>query len=58
MGSIMPWAAMMQTDIIAVANSLWARASFCPTSGSNGALAKWNSIAQHAYTSRGRRYHW
>ncbi len=39
---------MMQADIIAVAHSLWAKASFWPTSGNNGALAKWNSIVQPA----------
>ncbi len=47
-GSMIIWAAMMQADIIAVAHSLWASASFWPTSGSSGALAKWNSIVQPA----------
>jgi hypothetical protein len=47
-GSMIIWAAIMQADIIAVAHSLWADANFWPTSGSSGALAKWNSIVQPA----------
>ncbi len=45
---------MMQADIIAVAHCLFAAASFWPTSGSSGALAKWNSSAHTANTSNGR----
>ena len=37
---MMSWAAMMQDDIIAVAQAGCDSASFWPTSGSNGALAK------------------
>jgi hypothetical protein len=47
-GSMMICAAMMQDDIIAVAHSPCASASFCPTSGNSGAFAKWNSMAQPA----------
>jgi len=39
-GSITSWAEMMQNDIIAVASEGFAAASFCPTRGSKGALAK------------------
>ncbi len=50
----MSWAAMMQDDIMAVAHLGSAWASFWPTSGSSGALAKWNSMAQSANTTSGR----
>ena len=39
-GSMIICAAIMQADIIAVAHSRWAKASFWPTSGKSGALAK------------------
>ena len=53
-GSITNCAAMMHEDISAVPSSLFARASFWPTSGSSGALAKWNNMALKEKTIRGR----
>jgi hypothetical protein len=47
-------AAMMHDDMIAVAKAGRAGASFCPTSGSSGGLAKWNGIVHPACTSGGR----
>ena len=44
----------MQTDISVVPSSRLTSASFCPTSGSIAALAKWNSVTVAvAKTSRG-----
>ena len=48
-------AATMQADVIAVARLGWAAASFWPTSGSNGALAKWNSMTPPPKITSGRR---
>src|SRR5260370_29174147 len=46
-------AATMHAEIRAVSAPLFARASFCPTSGSIGALAKWKSATHTANTKRG-----
>jgi hypothetical protein len=54
MGSITPWAATIQNDIIAVASFGNSSASFCPTSGNSGALAKWNNNALRAKIISGR----
>ena len=53
-GSITACAATMQADIMAVASFGYAAASFCPTSGSNGALAKWNSMTHRPKMTSGR----
>jgi hypothetical protein len=52
-GSITPWAATTQNDIMAVASLGNSSASFWPTSGRSGALAKWNNMAQTAKIMRG-----
>ena len=41
-------------DVMAVASLGWAAASFCPTSGSNAALARWNSITHMPKMTSGR----
>jgi DDE superfamily endonuclease len=43
----------MQADIMAVAASGYAAASFCPTSGSSAALAKWNSMTHRPKMTSG-----
>ena len=52
-GTITPCAATMQMAIRLVPSSLLTSASFCPTSGSIAALAKWKSVTHTANTSKG-----
>ena len=54
MGNMTICAAMMQADIIAVASFGNAAASFCPTSGKSGALAKWNNMTHRPKITSGR----
>src|SRR4029077_5193231 len=53
-GSITACAATMQADIMAVASLGYAAASFCPTSGSSAALARWNSMTHRPKMTSGR----
>ena len=46
----------MQNDIIAVASDGFSDASFWPTNGNRGALAKWNSMTQVAKITSGRHF--
>jgi hypothetical protein len=53
-GSITGCAATMHADIMAVASFGCAAASFCPTSGSNAALARWNNMTHRPKMTSGR----
>jgi hypothetical protein len=53
-GSITACAATMHADIMAVASFGYAAASFCPTSGSSYALAKWDSMTHSPKTTSER----